>query len=220
VSPANVAAAFAAVYARYLDGRLPAASLPALGPAVVGELGPVVPRSARDGKLAVQSLQRVTRTPAFSVELRDRAHLFPARVTVGVAPGGRWVVSGVVAPDLDTILHSRTTPIPQPPGSAAAWRAARGFLAGYLRWLYGAGPAGAICCATSALLARLKAGRPDVPPAFQGLHARVDSLGLQAAGLGWRAFALVADPYTTYTLVATITLTGGRWLVATVAAAS
>jgi hypothetical protein len=219
ISPARAAAEYAALYAKYLDGRLPAAVLPALGSATLSELGPVIPRRARKGELAVQQVKRTPSGSTFSVELRDRIHVFGVQLTVGWT-NARWAVSNVVAPDVDTILHSRTIPIPQPSRSVAAQRAARAFMSGYLRWLYGAGPLRANRDATSRLVARLNAHRPNVPPTFRGLHARLDSLGMQLAGSGWRAFALVTDPRATYDLVASIKLSAGRWLVTDVGAAS
>lgn len=214
-TPAAVAATFAAAYARYLDGQLPAAALPDLGAGALRDIGPPIPRLARRGELTVQPVKQAPGAPAFAVGLRDRAHTFPLELMVGMV-AGRWLVMGIAAPDIDTILHSQSIPIPQPPGSGPAEQAARTFLAGYLPWLYGAGPAVAIRAATSQLTAQLKAHPPTIPPTFQGLHGRLDSLGMQRAADGWRAFALVTDPHTSCNLVLSVEPAGGRWLVASV----
>jgi hypothetical protein len=218
-SAAGAASGFAGAYARYLDGQLPAAALPYLSPGAQGEIGPPIPRPARAGDLTVQSVQQTPGAPTFTVQLKDRAHTFPAQLTVGPAVG-RWLVTSILAPDIDTILHSQSTPIPQPRGSGPAGEAARGFIGGYLLWLYAAGPATAIRDATSQLIARLKANPPNVPPTFQGLRGRLDSLGLRRTAGGWRAFALITDPRTSYTLEMSVQLVSGRWLVASVGPAT
>jgi len=219
VPAAGVAAAFSTAYARYLDGRLPVAALPDTTAAALTEIGPVVPRAAQAGELAVRSVRQTTGPLTYAAQLRDHAHTFPARLTVGLV-GGRWLVTSIDPPDIDTILHSHSIPIPQPSGSGPAEDAARAFMAGYLQWLYGAGPVGAIRDATSQLIAQLKANPSNIPPTFQGLHGRLDSLGLQSSGDGWRAFALVTDPHTSYNLVMSVTLKRGRWLVTSVGPAS
>jgi hypothetical protein len=219
VSAAGVAAAFSNAYARYLDGRLPVAALPDTSAAALTEIGPVIPRAGRAGEPAVHSVRQTTGAFTYAAQLRDHAHTFPVQLTVGLA-GRRWLVTSIDPPDIDTILHSHSIPIPQPSGSGPAEHAARAFMAGYLQWLYGAGPVGAIRDATSQLIALLKANPPNIPPTFQGLHGRLDSLGLRSSGDGWRAFALVTDPHTSYNLVMSVTLERGRWLVTSVGLAS
>jgi hypothetical protein len=214
LSVTAVASVFAGAYARYLDGQLPADALPDAGAGALSKIGPPIPRAARASELTVRPAQRAGRA-TFTVELRDRAHTFPVQLTVK-QDAGRWLVTSIVAPDIDTILHSQSIPIPQPPGSAAAEQAARLFLVGYLRWLYGTGPAGAIPDATSRLIVQLKANPPNIPPTFQRLQGWLDSLGMHRADGGWRAFALVTDRLTSYNLVMSIQLVSGRWLVASV----
>ena len=132
--------------------------------------------------------------------------------------GPRWLIAGLQAPDLDSILHTQNRPIPQPSGSATAARAARAFMGGYLPWLYGQRRASAIHHATAALLGQLEAHPPIIPPGLQGLHPRLAALGMQRHAPGWRALANVTDGHETYDLTLTLTVVGGhgRWLVSDV----
>jgi hypothetical protein len=210
-----VASAFAAAYGRYLDGRLPARALPGASSAARADVGPVITPAERAGQVVVQSTRRAPGTAVFTARLRDRAHTFTAHLTLGQT-SGRWLVIAVTAPDLDSILNAHSTPISQPSGSAPPERAARAFLAGYLPWLYGAGRAGAIHDGARALTAQLRANPPRIPPAFQGLHPRLASIGMQRHGHGWRAFALVTDGRETYDLVMEVEQPNGRWVVSSI----
>jgi hypothetical protein len=212
---ATTAAAFAAAYARYLDGALPAAALPYATGTARAQAGPVIPPAQRAGALVVRSVQPLGGGQTFSAELRDRAHTFAVQLTAGRS-GSRWLIVGMQPPDLDSILHAQTRPIPQPSGSQSAASAARAFMTGYLPWLYAEGPVSAIHAATAALIAQLKAHPPNVPPSLQGLHPRLAALGMKRHRPGWDALALVSDGHQTYDLTLTVLNEHGRWLVNTV----
>ena len=105
-------------------------------------------------------------------------------------------------------------PAPAPSrASAAPETAARRFLQGYLRWLYGQAPLHAIEDATTGLLVGLKSHSPRIPPGMRSLHATVSTIALQRHGSGWQALPNVTDGRETYELVLTITQRRGRWLV-------
>ena len=212
VTPAAVAAAFAGAYARYLDGLLPAAALPSSMSTARAQAGPVISPADRAGALSVQSLEPLAGGQTFAAQLRDRAHTFAVQLTVGRV-GSRWLIIGLQPPDLDSILHTQHRPIAQPSGSAAAARAARAFMGGYLPWLYGEGRASAIHDATAALLGQLRAHPPNIPPSLQGLHPRLAALGMERGAPGWQALANVTDGRQTYDLTLTVVSDHGRWLV-------
>lgn len=215
VTPAAVASAFAGAYARYLDGVVPAAALPSSTSTARAQAGPVIPPDGRAGALVLQSLQPLAGGQTFGAQLRDRAHTFAVQLTVGRV-GSRWLIVGLQAPDLDSILHTQNRPIPQPSGSAAAAKAARAFMGGYLPWLYGEGRVSQVHDATAALLAQLKAHPPNIPPSLQGLHPRLAALGMQRHAPGWQALANVTDGRQTYDLTVTVVSDHGRWLVSDV----
>jgi len=209
--PLVLAGAFARAYAVYLDGRLPARSLPGTTPAAQAQAGPVIPADLRAGSITVASVQQPPGQPVFTVQLRDRQHTFPAQATV-TQVNGQWQVTAVVAPDLDSILHGHTPPAPPPVGSADPAQAARAFLQGYLPWTYAQVPLSAVSDLTRALRAQLAASPPNVPPRFRALHPHVIVLGLKRAGGAWDAYATVADGQVTYTVTVVISLIRGRWL--------
>jgi hypothetical protein len=210
-----VASAFAHGYARYLDGRLAAAALPAASAATRAEVGPVIAPGDRAGHLVVQSMRRTAGTPVFTIGLRDTAHAFPAQLTLGYT-AGRWLVTAVTAPDLDSIRNTRGNPIGQPSGSTPAERTVRTFMTGYLPWLYGERAVDTIHDSTAAAAAQLRAHPPRIPVTFKGLHPRLASIGMQCHGVGWRAYALVGDGRETYDLVMSVDHVDGRWLVSSV----
>jgi hypothetical protein len=88
-------------------------------------------------------------------------------------------------------------PSPQRPAQgppAAAVRAARRFLAGYLRYLYGHGRARQIRGATPRLRRRLAAHPPRVSPATRKRRPRIIGIKGAAAGHGrWTLTARIAD---------------------------
>jgi hypothetical protein len=160
-------------------------------------------------------MRRTAGTPVFTIQLRDTAHAFPAQLTLGHT-AGRWLVIAITAPDLDSILHTRSNPIRQPSGSAPAERTARSFITGYLPWLYGERAVDTIHDSTAAVAAQLRARPPRIPLTFKGLHPRLASIGMQCHGVGWRAYTLVGDGRGTYDLVMSVDRVDGRWLVSSV----
>jgi hypothetical protein len=88
-------------------------------------------------------------------------------------------------------------PSPQRPAQAppaAAVRAARRFLAGYLRYLYGHGRARQIRAATPRLRHRLATHPPRVSPATRKRRPRIIGLRSAAAARGrWTLTARIAD---------------------------
>jgi len=214
-SALQVAQTFAAAYAHYLDGDLPAGTLPDASAQVHAQAGQLMPTRARAGLLAVQSVAQVPGGSTFIAQLADHAHRFTVQVTV-VPTAGRPLVVGVVPPDFDSLLAPPARPIPQPAGSSAPAVVARAFLRGYLPWLYGQGPLKAIKDATPALRAQLKAHPPNIPPSMQGLHPRLAALGMQRQGAAWRALANATDGRETFDLTLTVTNTNRRWLISAV----
>ena len=207
---------FAVAYGAYLDGRVPAATLPDASASARSQVGPPIPAAQRGGTLALAAVAQIGGGPSYIVSLRDRAHTFGAQLTLTATARG-WVVSAVSPPDLDTILGPPARPIQPPAGSGPAEQAARAFLAGYLTWLYGHGPADAIADATSSLRAQLKANPPNVPPAFQSRHGRLVALGLKSTpGDAWTGYASVTDGQETYELTVTVVHDHSRWLVSNV----
>ncbi len=146
---------------------------------------------------------------------------FYASITVGTV-AGRPLVVGVQTPDYAQIFARTAPPPSQPAGSAAAERAARAFLAGYLPWQYGNGRVQTIRVQTirdltGGLRASLQATPPRAPPAVRSLHPRVRSLAMQhASGGGWEALPVIFDGQQTYEVVLTVRQVGGRWLVSAV----
>ncbi len=212
----TAAALFAGAYVRFLDGVGSAAALPDATPAVralAGQAGPV-PASRRRGTLVLAQLRQTQRPGAsYFVAAHDRAHTFYAQVTLS-QEHGRWVVVQLTPPDFVQALASAGPPAPAPPrASAAPETAARRFLQGYLRWLYGQAPLHAIENATTGLLTDLKSHPPRIPPAMRSLHATVAAIAMQRHGGRWQALPNVTDGRETYELVLTLTQRRGRWLV-------
>lgn len=95
----------------------------------------------------------------------------------------------------------------------AARRAARAFLAGYLSYTYGGGPASAIDGATAQLLRRLRTERPRQVGVDGGLF---EVLALQTEAGAQRtvlARAIVGDEQRTYEVSLTVERIGERWKV-------
>ncbi|MGO9960337.1 MAG: hypothetical protein ACLP50_30905 [Solirubrobacteraceae bacterium] len=202
---------FAGDYGAYLDGRVPAATLPDASASARGQVGPPIPAARRAGTLALVAVSQIARSRSYIVTLRDAQHTFGAQLTLTATATG-WVVSAVSPPDLDTIFGPSARAIPPPAGSAEAQQAARAFISGYLAWLYGHGPVDAIPHAAPPLLTQLKANPPpNAPPAF--LRAHLVTLELTADPDEWLAYVSVNDGQLTYHLPLTVIATQGRWLV-------
>ena len=106
---------------------------------------------------------------------------------------------------------ANVAPVPR-----VAARVAEGFLRGYLGYLCGHAPAGALTDATPALLRSLRENQPLVSPAMRARYPRVLSLNpLPAPAVG--VSALVNDgELASYHLVLLLALVHGRLLVSSV----
>ena len=82
----RVARGFAAAYARYLDGQLPAAALPDATAAARSQAGARLPAAARAGDLAVTSIRALPGHRSSVVAFSNRAHRFSAHLTVAPRP--------------------------------------------------------------------------------------------------------------------------------------
>ena len=217
IQASKVARAFAASYRRYLDGQLPASALADATPTAQTQAGAPIPAGSRAGKLALTYIRRSPHRDGFTVAYRDRAHRYPAQLALAHHTT-RWQVNQVLAPDLDSILTS-SRPILPAPGSTAAAMAARHFLDGYLRWLYGHAHATAIHAGSARLIAQLKQRPPRVPATLQRVAPRLVAVGTQRAPGGWLALANITAGQQTYELAVTAARSRGRWRVTRVSAA-
>jgi hypothetical protein len=106
-----------------------------------------------------------------------------------------------------------------PKASAAALpralASADGFLVGYLRYLYGRGPASRVENATAAFTRSLEQHPPRVPPGLRALHPRVLQLVAAPARSGELAVtAIVTDgDVVRYRISLLVTGSGGAWRV-------
>ena len=94
-------------------------------------------------------------------------------------------------------------------------RAARRFLAGYLPYSYGRGPAGRIEAAAAPLATMLRRQPPRVPAADRQLRARLVSLEVASSNgdLGFDLAAVVDDGRRRYSMILAVRPAGDRWLV-------
>jgi len=212
-SPAAVVHAFAAAYARYLDGQLPATALPDTTTAVQSQAGAPIPSTARAGTLRLLYIRQQAAN-SYSLAFHDQAHQFTAQATLTQLKSRYWIVQ-LLPPDLDSFLR-KATPAPPPSGSLPAAQAARAFLAVYLPALYGHAQVTAIHAATPILLAQLKQHPPRIPLTLARLHPTLVALGMQRAQDGWLALANVTDGQDSYQLNLTVIKQHGQWLVSTV----
>ena len=109
-------------------------------------------------------------------------------------------------------------PAPAPGRSAeerAAMQAARRFLAGYLPYSYGRGPAGRIEAAAAPLATMLRRQPPRVPAADRQLRPRLVSLDVASSNgdLGFDLAAVVDDGRRRYSMILAVRPAGDRWLV-------
>jgi hypothetical protein len=211
------ASAFAAAYARFLDGADAASALPDTTRAVraVASRAGAVPADRRRGPLVITQLQRADQLRnSYFLAARDRAHTFYAQLTLGRRRHGRWLVVQLTPPDFMQALAPAGPPGPAPPrGSRDAEVIAQRFLATYLPWLYGHASLTLMMPATPRVLARLERHPTGVPPAMRSLHGRVVAIAMRRDGGHWRALANVTDDHETYELVLAVTHMRGRWLV-------
>lgn len=97
----------------------------------------------------------------------------------------------------------------------AAMQAARRFLAGYLPYSYGRGPAGRIEAAAAPLATMLRRQPPRVPAADRQLRPRLVSLEVASSNgdLGFDLAAVVDDGRRRYSMILAVRPAGDRWLV-------
>lgn len=108
-------------------------------------------------------------------------------------------------------------PVASPAEVARAKRTARRFLAGYLPYSYGQGPASAISGASPALRRRLASERPRVPAQVRARHPRVRLVQTEGAtARDARLTALVSDGRRRYTVRLALARTTGGWTVTAV----
>jgi hypothetical protein len=156
----DAAADFGVAYLRLLEGTASAAGLPDATPAVRRTAAettiPAADRGADPTVVSVTVTSAGTAARA-TVIARDARHTYPTQLALSAAGGG-WVVSGLVPPDVSTILAPvrRAGPVP-----AAVLAAARSFAPRYVDYREG-------------VEARAPAGLSQLR---QELAARQDALG-------------------------------------------
>jgi hypothetical protein len=214
-TPRTVATAFAAAYARYLQGALPADRLPACSPAartMVVQSGPLGARlRVRQLRLTAVNGAPGSWAARFAIlDARGRGEVSAELVLTPTRTG--WEVAEVVGPDLDTLL---ATPMPavRPTGPAAARQAATGFVVSYLAYTYDHAGVEALRDLTASLRAGLAGHPPRVPQSIRSLDPRVASLTLSPDGTDWVASANVTDGQNTYQVISVVGRVGARWLV-------
>ncbi len=107
------------------------------------------------------------------------------------ATDGRATAGAVVAPTLDADPAAASS---LEVDRAAAVRLARRFLAGYLPYLYGQGPARAVRGSTATLRRRLETARLRVSPATRKRRPRVVRVTAEPLDRGhWHVVATIAD---------------------------
>jgi hypothetical protein len=215
VDARTVATTFAAAYARYLQGDLPADRLPACSPAaraMVVQTGRLPARlRVRQLRLTAVTGAQESWTARFALVDRHGRGEVSAELVLAPTRSG-WGVEEVVGPDLDALV-APPTPAVQPPGPAAARQAATRFVVSYLAYSYGHAGVDALRDLTPSLRATLAGRPPWVPPSIRALHPRVASLVLSRHGTEWVAGANVTDGPNTYQVISVVGRVRGRWLV-------
>lgn len=210
-----IAAGFAAAYARYLEGRLPAEALPGCSPGalVMIEQSGSLPARLRVRRLWLIGVQGADRSWSARYGLLDAAGRQTLSAGLTLTPtGSGWQLTSVDPPDIDAAL---VMPRPAPPaaGPAAARAAALAFTASWLAFTYQQASAARLQDLTASLHSSLAVDPPRVPPAIAALHPRVASLALQHDRTGWLALANVTDGHNTYQVITQLSRVGSRWLV-------
>jgi len=215
----GVAQAFASAYLRYIDGLAAASVLPDATAAVMKAAvsGGLIPANERVGTLSLVGLKTAKGVPGgVLITARTRAGTLYAQETLARARHG-WQVVNLLTPDfVQVFVKQNIATIPEPAGSHGPEAAARVFLAGYLPWYYGHGPASAIQRATPALRVGLRAHPPNIPPPMAHLHGQVKGIGMARNGSGWQALVNVHDAASTYQLTLGVQMVSGHWEVTAV----
>jgi hypothetical protein len=138
------------------------------------------------------------------------AGLLAAGLAVAAASGGR------VTPAPQVRIVGQPAPGPFSDARyalpAAAARAARTFLEGYLAYMYGHGSTAQIKDASPQLIAKLPLGAPNMTPAGRRLEPRIVRLGArEAGGTVQHVTALIADGIARYPIRTVMVLEPQGW---------
>lgn len=208
-----VVSAFAAAYARYLEGRLPARRLPGLSPSALASIAQTAPPPGRFGTLRLRPVAIELRdggwTVPYAATLGSRHGTIVATLALARGPDG-WRITQITPPDLDQIIATHPPAPTVPPGVRAA---ALAFTRSYLAYTYGHARAAALTDLARGLRERLTASRPAVPAAVRVLIPRVTGMAFaHPAQRAWLATAHVTDTRNSYTIQTTLAHTGSAWL--------
>ena len=142
VSPQSAAVAFSQGYLEYLDGRLPARSLPDATDRVrtISGGSPPIPVGARRGTLKLIQMRvtyvRGALTGQAAVLGRDEAHAYGFTIEFRYL-SGRWQAVYLIPPDVYTISATQHG---QPAAPEALWRTAAAFALAYAAYREGTRP--------------------------------------------------------------------------------
>jgi hypothetical protein len=198
-TPRTVATRFAAAYARYLQGALPANRLPVLLPAaraMVVQSGPLPARlRVRQLRLTAIYGARDGWTARFAIlDGRGRGEVSAELLLTHIR--SRWEVAEVVAPDLETLLAGRQW------GSLSA-----------ISRTPTVTPASGRCATSHPSCAACSAAiRPGCRRASAG-WSPASRLTLSSHRTEWVAGANVTDGQNTHQMISVVGRVGGRWLV-------
>ena len=213
-SPDLAAAAFARGYLGYLDGRLPARSLPDASEGVRAGAAnpPPIPVAARRGALTLARIRvtyvRGALTGHAAVLGRDGAHTYGFSFGLGYL-SGRWQVVSLVPPDVYTIVATRYR---QPAAPQTLRRAAAEFALGYAAYREGTRPSPP---GGSPTIARqIAAGRDPLASAVPShVEPRLVSVALGPVVSGTAAAsAVLTDRGRKLRFVFDLEQSTGRWL--------
>jgi hypothetical protein len=149
------------------------------------------------------------------------ASVATAAVLLGACGGGHHAVSRTTPatpPAPGPIIGAQTQPPRDPLTSAERRQAAtavRRFLSGYLRYLYGRGPAGRVAPVTPSVARTLRSGSARVTPAQRRRHPRVAALRItgQTARSALAAVQVADGGPAPYQLTLTVERRGSEWVV-------
>ena len=213
-SAREVAALFAAAYARYLGGRLPADQLRNCTPtaqALVAQGGRLPARLRRKPLRVLGVLGGGSSWTARFAANGARAYdPLSAQLTL-THPTSGCQVAAVDPPDPDEVLAAARPAAPSVAPTAAR-TAALAFIISWLGYSYGHATPAQLLDLTASLGCALGSRPPHVPPAIRGLHPHVASLTLGAIGTRWLASATITDGQNTYQVTTVVGQTRGRWL--------
>ena len=214
-APRTVATRFAAAYAGYLQGALPAERLPDCSPAaraMVTQSGPPPARlRVRQLRLTAVTGARGNWAARFAILYAGGRGEVSAQLLLK-RTGAAWEIAEVVAPDLDTLLATSTSAA-RPTGPTAARGVAMGFTDTYLAYTYGHAGVQQLRELTPNLRAVMAGDPPRVSESIRRLDPRVASLALSRHGAEWLASANVTDGQDSYQVISRVGRVGGRWQV-------